>query len=88
MGDYFQCGRQVISMLSIPDLASMFYDTRKKSDNLLKTFGKVNSDFHFMRFVLEVYQEWRKKTEFCIMNNLDGNVLDLATVSEAAAREG
>ena len=41
-----------------------------------------------MRFVLEVYQEWRKKTQFCIMNNLDGNVLDLATVSEAAAREG
>ena len=88
MGDYFQCGRQVISMLSIPDLASMFYDTRKKSDNLLKTFGKANSDFHFMRFVLEVYQEWRKKTEFCIANNLDGNVLELATVSEAAAREG
>ena len=78
----------MISMLSIPDLASIFYDTRKKSDNLLKKFGKVNSDFHFMRFVLEVYQEWRKKTQFCIMNNLDGNVLDLATVSEAAAREG
>ena len=78
----------MISMLSIPDLASMFYDTRKKSDNLLKTFGKAISDFHFMRFVLEVYQEWRKKTQFCIMNNLDGNVLDLATVSEAAAREG
>ena len=75
-------------MLSIPDLASMFYDTRKKSDNLLKTFGNANSDFHFMRFVLEVYQEWRKKTQFCITHNLDGNVLDLATVSEAAAREG
>lgn len=75
-------------MLSIPDLASMFYDTRKKGDYLLKTFGKTNSDFHFMRYVLEVYQEWRKKTQFCLTHNLDRNVLELATVSEAAAREG